>query len=513
LINTVPNNQLGTTAATGTLAGFVVPANFPFANFPTPPVGGLFQSNQNIPTQNSPSLHNFAPRIGLAWKPFHSDRFVFRSGFGSFYDRAGNTIYNKAATQGIPYEVSVAQTGSANWFSNEASPYCTVPTVGVACTTPQLGWTPRYFNPATGTGSNLVVLATAQQYYLPVTYEWNANIQYEFANNWVLELGYVGSHGVHQVPDATLGGGILEHNINQPLLASPSSPLDCGTAAVPGPCLTTNTAANATLRVPYLGFSPTGIGVDQTITSAKFDSVQATVTKRLSHGLTMQAAYTWARGFDTSSYITYNSAALPIQYGLMPYLHPQRLSINYSYELPLGHHQGALDRLTSGWVVSGVTVVQDGVPQTITDANLGNIYANVQTSTANYASGMGAANVATSGSDVSRIGGKLGTTGWYNLGAFSPAAGTTANGYGNSGYGTVLGPGQFNWDISLVKTTKVGGINENATLVFRSEFFNAFNHPQFGNPVSNDVTSSSFGVINTLSVNPRLVQFALKYVF
>jgi len=516
LINTVPNSQLGTTAATGTLAGFVVPANFPFANFPTPPVGGLFQSNKNIPTENSPSLHNFAPRIGLAWRPFSSDKFVFRSGFGSFYDRAGNTIYNKAATQGIPYEVSVAQTGSANWFATEGSPYCTAPTPGVACTAPQLGWTPRYFNPVTGTGSNLSILATAQQYYLPVTYEWNANIQYEFASNWVLELGYVGSHGVHQVPDATLGGGILEHNVNQPVLVNPNPASYCANGAATNlvcAAFAAPTAANAALRVPYLGFSPNGIGVDQTITSSKFDSLQATVTKRLSHGLTMQAAYTWARGFDTSSYITYNDASLPIQYGLMPYLRPQRLSINYSYELPFGHHTGVLEKVTGGWVVSGVTIAQNGFPQTITDANLGNLYGKIQTSTANYATGMGAANVATSGSDGSRIGGKLGTTDWYNLAAFTPASATANNGYGDSGYGTVLSPGQFNWDISLVKTTKVGGINENGTLVFRSEFFNAFNHPQFSPPVSNDVTSSSFGVINTLSVNPRLIQFALKYVF
>jgi hypothetical protein len=227
----------------------------------------------------------------------------------------------------------------------------------------------------------------------------------------------------------------------------------------------------------------------------------------------MNATYTWARGFDTSSYIVYNNAALPIQYGLMPYLRPQRLTINYTYELPFGHHEGALDKLTSGWVVSGVTIAQNGFPQTITDANNGNIYGGIQTSTANYAAGMGAANVATSGSDASRLGGKLGTTPWYSLTTFTPALSTGANGYGNSGYGTVLSPGQFNWDISLVKTTKVGGLSENATLVFRSEFFNAFNHPQFSPPVSNDVTSSSFGVINTSSVNPRLIQFALKYVF
>jgi outer membrane receptor protein involved in Fe transport len=518
LIATVPNGQLGTTAATGTLAGFVVPSNFPFADFPAPPVGGLFINNKKTPTANDAPIANFAPRIGLAWKPLASDRLVFRSGFGTFYDRAGNTIYNKSATQGSPYDTPVAQSAGANWYSTEASPYCSVPTPGIslACVAPALGWTPRFFNPATGTGSNLAILSTNTIYYVPVTYEWNANIQYEFANQWVLELGYVGSRGVHQVPDATVGGGILEHNANQPLLASASNPLDCG---APTGCITTNTSGNATLRVPYLGFSTSGIGVDQTISDSHFNSLQATVTKRFSHGMQMQAAYTWARGFTTASYIAYNNADLPLVYGPMPFLRPQRLTVNYTYDLPFGKHEGILDKVASGWNLSGVTTVQNGVPLTITDANGGNIYASGggnQTSTAQLC-GCGVP-VATSGSDKSRLGGALSAQPWINIAAFTKFASTTNNGYGNSGYGIVPGPGQFNWDISLVKTTKVGGINENAVLVFRSEFFNAFNHAQFANPIggsnlTSDVTSSTFGQINATSVNPRLIQFALKYVF
>ncbi len=446
LISLVPNSQLGTTPATGTLAGFMVPSNFNFADFPPPPVGGLFQNNKRIPTLNSPPLRNFAPRIGVAWKPFSGDRFVVRSGFGSFYDRVGNTIYNKPATQGSPYDTPIAQSGVANWYSTLASPYCSVPTAGIACAAPALGWTPRFFNPATGTGSNLVILSTAANYLVPVTYEWNLNVQYEFAPQWVLELGYVGSRGVHQSPDPTFDGGILEHQVNQPLLASSSNPLDCGTAAVPNPngCITTNTAANAALRVPYLGFSGTGIGVDQTISDTRFNSLQATVTKRFSRGLQMQAAYTYARGFDTSSYINYNNAALPLVYGLMPYLRPQRFTVNYSYDLPFGKHEGLLGKLANGWTIAGVTAVQDGLPLFITDANGGNIYANVQISTANYAPGMGSANVPTSGSDRARLGGALGGPGWFNKAAFAPFASSGNNGYGNSGYGSILGPGQFN---------------------------------------------------------------------
>jgi hypothetical protein len=89
-------------------------------------------------------------------------------------------------------------------------------------------------------------------------------------------------------------------------------------------------------------------------------------------------------------------------------------------------------------------------------------------------------------------------------------------GYGNSGLGNILGPGQFNFDASLQKVTKVGGLREDASVVFRTEFFNMFNHAQFTPPSGAQLDVSkpaSFGQITSTSVNPRLIQFALKYVF
>jgi hypothetical protein len=127
---------------------------------------------------------------------------------------------------------------------------------------------------------------------------------------------------------------------------------------------------------------------------------------------------------------------------------------------------------------------------------------------------MGAANVATPGGVQSRLGGITGGPGYFNASAFcaTPAIGD-GTGWGNAGIGQILGPGQFNWDMSLIKTTRVGGLREDATLTFRTEFFNAFNHPQFNNPAVDDVSQSRFGVITSTSVNPRLIQFALKYAF
>jgi hypothetical protein len=502
LINTVPIP--GSTPATGTLAGFVVPSNFNFAAYPAPPVGGLFQNSKTIPTQNSPPLTNFAPRFGFALQPTASDRFVVRGGFGSFYDRAGLNNFSTPLVQAYPYSVPDGQSGAANYFSTFAQPYA--PT--------SLGWAPRWVNFATGASSNLVQPFLEPNYLSPLVYEWNLNVQYEFLPQWVLELGYVGTHGYHLAVSANA------REINEAQLASPSNPING---------ITTNTTSNASLRVPYLGFSPSGLDMYNTDTSTKFNSAQATLRKQFSHGFQMQAAYTFSRAFDTV--FNYNDPNIA-QYALNSAYHPQRLAITYSWDLPLGAHQGFLGKMANGWNLAGVTTVQDGTPLTITDSRGGSIYGfgagASQLSTAEYCLGMVAANAASSGSNEQRLGGANGGQGWFNKAAFfgtganggcatAGATGTptigNGTGWGNSGLGIVLGPGQFNWDATIQKTTIVGGLRENASLVFRVEMFNTFNHPQFSNPGVVDVSKSTFGQITSASVNPRLIQFALKYVF
>jgi hypothetical protein len=120
----------------------------------------------------------------------------------------------------------------------------------------------------------------------------------------------------------------------------------------------------------------------------------------------------------------------------------------------------------------------------------------------------------TSGGIEDRLGGASGGNGYFTPGTLCapPAIGNGFD-YGNSGVGVVLGPPQFNWDMSVVKTTRIGGIREAGTLQLRSEFFNTFNHPQFNNPGTAISTPTTFGVITGTSVSPRLIQFALKYTF
>jgi len=477
------------------LTGFVVPKNFS-QNIPA----GVLQVSQNTEPQNNPQKLNFAPRIGFAWLPTSTDRLVVRGGFGAFYDRIPGNTLDHAAVQGVPYSATLVQSGSGNAFSSLAQPYANTP----------LGWTYRWADPTTLQSSNLSLPYMDPHIVTPVDYQYNLTVQYQFAPSWVLELGYVGLTGVHQA--------YLARPDNQPLIASVSNPVNG---------LTTNTVANAAFRGPYLGIAPNqlvGIGTEGNL---KSNDVQATVRKSFSHGLTMQASYTYIRSFSTNPSTTpgngvgnfnlNNASCTYCQYQLSNDYHPQRFAFNYNYELPLGNHTGFVGKIANGWAVSGVTVIQDGVPLTILDSRGGTIYGSIAgASTAFYANGMGPSNVAAPGSLLSKV-----TTGaYFNNAAFEvPPVSPLASDGKATDYGTVppsiiLGPGQFNWDISLSKTTKVGGIREDGTLVFRTEFYNAFNHPQLNNPSGLDFSSlANFGKITTLSVASRLIQFGLKYMF
>lgn len=481
------------------LTGFVVPRNFS-QNIPA----GVLQVPQNTEPQNNPQKLNFAPRLGFAWLPGSTDKFVVRGGFGFFYDRIPGNTLDHAAVQGVPYSATLVQSGPANSFSSFAQPYLNTP----------LGWTYRWADPTTLQGSNLSIPFMEPHIVTPLDYQYNLTVQYQFAPSWVLELGYVGLTGVHQA--------YLARPYNQPLIASAANPVNG---------LTTNTVANANFRVPYLGIAANQLVGIGTSGNLKSNDVQATVRKSFSHGLTMQASYTYIRSFSTNpsttpgngvgNYNINNVNCTYCQYQLSNDYHPQRLSFNYNYDLPLGTHTGLIGKVANGWAVSGVTVVQDGVPLTILDTRGGTLYGQAGSSTAFYAPGMGPANVAAPGSLISKVTAGLNNTGgFFNTAAFeAPPVSPLASDGKATDYGTVppsiiLGPGQFNWDISLSKTTKVGGIREDGTLVFRTEFYNAFNHPQFNNPAGLNVASpAAFGHITTLSVASRLIQFGLKYLF
>jgi hypothetical protein len=207
--------------------------------------------------------------------------------------------------------------------------------------------------------------------------------------------------------------------------------------------------------------------------------------------------------------------------------------VNYSYDLPFGKGMsGFPGKAFGGWNVSGVTIAQTGDRLTFFDQKAGTAFGTSTTggltglASPDFCSGFGNGNVKNPGGTRANLGA------YFNLAGFctpavvpfgdplgNPAAMVNpATGYGDAGIGGVTGPGQFNWDISILKNTQ---ITERLRVQFRTDFYNAFNHPQFSDPGSGAFGSVGFIDVNNVitnqithtSVNPRLIQFGVHFLF
>jgi hypothetical protein len=499
LIATVPVPPTEPTTSGPGLAGMVVPANNSPANQPVP--DGVLQAGNNNSLESHAPYSNFGPRVGFALRLNSKGNLVLRGGFGLFYDRIWAGSFIQSVQEGSPYAVRGDYSGFGNAQTLQ-NPFRDV-SVGVW----QSRWSNLTCDPdgtnCTGTGSNISAQFLAKKIATPLMRQYNITLGYEFARNWVLEVGYVGSSGINLINEY--------HNLNTALLATPENPINGQTA---------NTRANIGLRVPFIGYQAEGLKGTEFNGSSNYNSLQATLRKRFSYGLALQGSYTWSRSLTNTvgsgSYYSQNSndpADPDQQYGPSDFDRTQRFIFNYQYDLPFGKHQGALGKLLEGWSVAGITTAQTGRPITITDRNAGTIFGSTG-ARAQLADGATHEDILTSGSIQDRLGGNSGGPGYLNMDAFTsaPTGGIYGDGtgWGNSGVGIVRGPGQFNWDITLIKITE---IREGHSLQFRTEFYNAFNHTQFGNPASAVSTSSTFGQIASTSVNPRIIQFGLKYSF
>jgi len=488
--------------ASGTYVGFTVKHGFQGS---LPP--GVVRRKTNLLTYGHAPLDDFAPRFGFAWQPFSSTgKFVVRGGAGIYYKLIDGQHFLDTWDGEPPIAAPFTHTGASNSAATFAVPFTPAITLG----------TFNYFLRTPTSALSLV--GVDPNLSTPITFNWSLDTQYAITPSLMFDLGYVGQRTYHT--EATLTQDI-------PTLATATNPVNCDG---PSGCITTNTSANAPQRVPVLGFGAGGFIETANVGFSTYNALQATLRKTFSRGLQFQAAYTW--GKCLSDYLGTSTAAsgeggsiaydpaLQVQdgkrfVGECGYDRPQRLVISYLYTFPrFDGGQGFSGHALSGWSVAGITTAQSGNPITLTDTRAGQVYGSVGTGGANLCAGETIGDVFTHGSIASRI------TDYFNNSAFCapPVVGQVngaggATGYGNIGMNPVLGPGQFNWDISIQKHTVVGGLREDADLEFRTDFFNAFNHPQFSNPASNAGSASTFGVITTTSVGPRIIQFALKYVF
>jgi hypothetical protein len=175
----------------------------------------------------------------------------------------------------------------------------------------------------------------------------------------------------------------------------------------------------------------------------------------------------------------------------------------FTQDLPkLAAAHGLVNHVANGWAVSGLLIVQSGIPLNVTNQTSGQGLGGAASdpTAALYSNVVSGAALTTPGSVKDNL------NNYLNKAAWSKAPFGTV---GNSGRGMFRGPGQANLDFSLFKNFQ---IRERTKLEFRTEGFNILNHANFGNPVTS-MDASNFGQINTTTVNARLIQFALKLSF
>ncbi|MGA7401826.1 MAG: TonB-dependent receptor plug, partial [Candidatus Sulfotelmatobacter sp.] len=247
-----------------------------------------------------------------------------------------------------------------------------------------------------------------------------------------------------------------------------------------------------------------GVHAMQSSSNSSYNSLQASVTKRVSHGLQFLASYTWSHSLDDYSGDPTGTSDVTVvpgnqapgflnNYASSDFDRRQRFVFSGIYDLPKFYkgNSGVARRAVNGWELASILTLQSGTPFSV----LTNDTAFVQA----RADSVPSCNPGESGSVQSRL------TKYFNPACF--AAATTD--FGNTGRNILRGPNQRNADISVIKYFPV---SEKMKVEFRSEFFNAFNIVSFANPV-NVLASANVGQIVETSTGPRVVQFALKFDF
>ena len=491
LSNFDPSIATGQVPTAGSLSGFTVPSNFPGAvpvGVTKTPMAGLWFTD----------YRDFSPRLGFALQLTQKPEVVLRGGYGIYYDRPSSGFAEGQAT-GQPFSRQQLAFGAQNAGATLEEPFDPI--------LPPLSSFPIYQPRMAGGGS--YTSSVSPHIIDPYIQEYNLNLQYAFRRDLLLEVGYVGSHTAHSP-------GSIE--FNQAELASTQNPVN-GT--------TTNTASNIIQRLPFAGIS-TGSLQANTEFEANYNSLQSSITKRLGHGLQFLGSYTWSKSLDETSgsggvafyeisLLTNNQDNPRQAYGLSDFDRDQRVVANFTWAVPkLEQAPKMLRGALSDWEFSGIGVIQSGSPITVLDGNAGAVYGNFE----NRAQSTGS-NASTHGSLHSRV-----LNGYLDPNAFTIApeapngSGSGDTDFGNSSVGIVRGPGQHNMDMAV---ERIFPVKESSSFRFRAELFNLTNTPQFANPNNNVFfvmtptgpanQNPSFGLITSTAANPRIIQFAAKYLF
>ena len=464
----------------GTLQGYVVPKNYTGA-LPD----GVTRLNNNYGI-NGDEQNTFQPRAGVAWELPGSDALTLRAGFGLFRSRITADAYNQSVV--TPPFARLRQFQGNDPTS--ASLSLQQPLPALTQTLPSFA---PYCAATMGTCTEAPVFnGLAPDVVPPLFQRYNLDLATTLRPNLTFDLGYAGARGQHLLTQVF---------INQAAIATPASPVNGET---------TTTLANLPERVPLPGFSVGNLKQFQTAGSSFYNSLQASLHERARVG-ELLLSYTWARDLtDTFGATTSQHGGTFLgdqhdpaaSYGPDDFLRQQRLVANFLVHLPSpGTH--ALRTLLGGWQVAGVAVVQSGHALTATYQNQFSAYGVVN----DRASALPNCNPLRTGRAERRLSQWFQTACFVKPGVIGDDGVST--GFGNSGLGAIHGPRQTNVDMAASRSFRVA---ERTALELRGEAFNLFNHAQFADP-NTELSSASFGQVQSTSVNPRIVQVALRVSF
>ncbi len=521
----------------------------------------------NNPTSHTPGASSslmknhqwgFAPRIGVAWTPF--SKFTVRAGYGLYFDRGELFSYlSPSAGSGFngPFGVTLAppfvQPVAAAQGATLSAPFGSVPppppsgnAAAFLASLPNLSQTACGFPGCWPTG-NLFGPFLFGGYdinnRLPYTQNWTLDLQYQAANNWLFEVGYVGNHGLHEV---------LPIPFNQPQIATPQNHVNGQQYSYGGtsplylnlePVFTNEYSGNAPIRVPYPGYDMNSV-LYKAEGISHYNALQAQVHKRLSNGLQFTVSYTWSHALDEQSglglFFTGNNPLAPrSNYASSDFDQTHVFLVNYSYTMPNLIKSQALGQAVNGWVIGGQTVAQSGQPYSVYDfsGSVGSLFFG----TSDYIGNPIVPLLPGVTPGQAKLQGTLGVNAGnpvLNAADFAPqfvAPGT--NGvppcdtsgcdiyqslYGTSGRNLFRAPFQVRFDMSLAKEFP---IKERIHLRIEGDAFNIFNHPDFDAPNNNVVffpnyvgppsipPQGSLGVIQHTIGSPRFLQLSLHLKF
>ncbi len=441
------------------------------------------------------TLNTFSPRVGFAWDPTKQGKMSVRGGFGIFYDKPSEQLYNNYFTNSPKFAL-----GSACLQCGANQPLFAL---GTTSDPPYNYPLPPGIQPGLLPSGGLIsgqanVTVTDPNMGPSYMENWFFGVQRAVTSSTVAEVDYIGSVGRHLY---------ALYNVNR----------------FAGDLI--QNGGNFTGLAPGFG----AINYGQNSESSGYNGFTASVRQRAMHGLTLNAAYTYSKAIDQASKLdgaehvdAFNDS---LSRGLADFDVRHRLAFTTLWSVPSPHGSGFMNKLLGGWELTNVTILQSGPPfSVICTANFkpvldgaGNVVGNTGCDYNADGTNYDRPNTPSFGNTITGLSRSDYLTGIFACGGTAfcgsifPSPGLRE---GNLGRNTFHGPGFANTDFSVIKNQKIpwfiGG--EGANLQFRTEFFNVFNRvnlTQVGTDIAN---LSNFGK-STSTYPARDIQFALRIAF